>query len=331
VIAMVRVGCCIAFSTCACATLAQAQATSTGSGQDYPAKPIRMVAPFAPGGATDILARVIGQKMSERFGQAVLIDNRTGAGGNIGAEVVSKAVPDGYTLLLGGVPHAISMSLYKKLGYDLSKDLAPVAMIATFPSAIVLHPSLPVKSVKDLIALARTQPAQLNFGSAGNGSPNHLALELFSAMARVKMTHVPYKGTGQMVIDLVAGQLQLASMGFPTALQNVKAGKLRVIAVTSASRSPLLPEIPTVAENGLPGFDVTSWYGLFAPAALSADVANKLNADVAMMVGAPEVKERLAQLGAEPARLTPDEFGRYVKGEVARWAKVVRESGARLD
>jgi tripartite-type tricarboxylate transporter receptor subunit TctC len=328
---MVRVGCCIAFSTCACATLAQAQATSTGSGQDYPAKPIRMVAPFAPGGATDILARVIGQKMSERFGQAVLIDNRTGAGGNIGAEVVSKAVPDGYTLLLGGVPHAISMSLYKKLGYDLSKDLAPVAMIATFPSAIVLHPSLPVKSVKDLIALARTQPAQLNFGSAGNGSPNHLALELFSAMARVKMTHVPYKGTGQMVIDLVAGQLQLASMGFPTALQNVKAGKLRVIAVTSASRSPLLPEIPTVAENGLPGFDVTSWYGLFAPAALSADVANKLNADVAMMVGAPEVKERLAQLGAEPARLTPDEFGRYVKGEVARWAKVVRESGARLD
>jgi tripartite-type tricarboxylate transporter receptor subunit TctC len=269
--------------------------------------------------------------MSERFGQPVLIDNRTGAGGNIGAEIVSKAAPDGYTLLLGGVPHAIGMSLYKKLGYDLSKDLAPVAMIATFPSAIVLHPSLPVKSVKELIVLARTQPAQLNFGSAGNGSPNHLALELFSTMARVKMTHVPYKGTGQMAIDLVAGQLQLASMGFPTALQNVKAGKLRVIAVTSATRSPLLPEVPTVAENGLPGFDVSSWYGLFGPAALSPEVANKLNADVAAMVGAAEVKERLAQLGAEPARLTPDEFGRYVKGEVARWAKVVRESGARLD
>jgi tripartite-type tricarboxylate transporter receptor subunit TctC len=322
VIVMARVGCCIAFSTLAGGALAQ---------QDYPVKAIRMVAPFAPGGATDILARVIGQKMTERFGQSVLIDNRTGAGGNIGAEIVSKAAPDGYTLLMGGVPHAIGMSLYRKLGYDLAKDLSPVAMIGTFPSAIVLHPSLPVKSVKELIVLARAQPGQLNFGSAGNGSPNHMALELFSAMARVKMTHVPYKGTGQMVIDLVAGQLQLASMGFPTALQNVKAGKLRVIAVTSASRSALLPEIPTIAETGLPGFDVTSWYGLFGPGALSADIANKLNAEVAAMVGTADVRERLAQLGAEPARLTPDEFGRYVKGEVARWAKVVKESGARLD
>jgi tripartite-type tricarboxylate transporter receptor subunit TctC len=290
-----------------------------------------MVAPFAPGGGSDILARVIGQKMTERYGHAVLIDNRTGAGGNIGAEIVSKAPPDGYTLLMGGVPHAISMSLYKKLGYDLTKDLAPVAMVATFPSAIVLHPSLPAKSVKELIALARAQPGQLNFGSAGNGSPNHLVLELFNTMARVKMTHVPYKGTGQMVIDLVAGQLQLGSMGFPTALQHVKTGKLRVIAVTSAHRSPLLPEVPTVAETGLPGFDVTSWYGIFGPAALSPDITNKLNAEVGTMAMAADARERLAQLGAEPAKLTPDEFGRYVKGEVARWAKVVKESGARLD
>ena len=299
--------------------------------QDYPAKPIRMVAPFAPGGATDLLARVVGQKMTERFGQSVLIDNRTGAGGNIGAEIVAKAPPDGYTLLLGGVPHAIGMSLYKKLGYDLAKDLAPVAMIATFPSAIVLHPSLPAKSVKELIALARSQPGQLNFGSAGNGSPNHLALELFNTMARVKMTHVPYKGTGQMVVDLVAGQLQLASMGFPAALQNVKAGKLRVIAVTSAIRSPLLPDVPTVAETGLPGFDVTSWYGVFGPAALPADVTAKLNTEIATMTAAPDVKERLAALGAEPAKMSPDEFGRYVKAEVARWSKVVKDSGARLD
>jgi tripartite-type tricarboxylate transporter receptor subunit TctC len=304
---------------------------AAGFAQEYPSKPIRMVAPFAPGGGSDILARVIGQKMTERFGHAVLIDNRTGAGGNIGAEIVAKAPPDGYTLLMGGVPHAISMSLYKKLGYDLTKDLAPVAMVATFPSAIVLHPSLPAKSVKELIALARAQPGQLNFGSAGNGSPNHLVLELFNTMARVKMTHVPYKGTGQMVIDLVAGQLQLGSMGFPTALQHVKTGKLRVIAVTSAKRSPLLPEVPTVAETGLPGFDVTSWYGIFGPLALSPDIVNKLNSEVGTMAAAPDVKERLAQLGAEPAKLTPDEFGRYVKGEVARWAKVVKESGARLD
>jgi tripartite-type tricarboxylate transporter receptor subunit TctC len=321
VIAIARVGCCIAFSMW----------TAAGFAQEYPSKPIRLVAPFAPGGGSDILARVIGQKMTERYGHAVLIDNRTGAGGNIGAEIVAKAPPDGYTLLMGGVPHAISMSLYKKLGYDLTKDLAPVAMVATFPSAIVLHPSLPAKSVKELIALARAQPGQLNFGSAGNGSPNHLVLELFNTMARVKMTHVPYKGTGQMVIDLVAGQLQLGSMGFPTALQHVKTGKLRVIAVTSAKRSPLLPEVPTVAETGLPGFDVTSWYGIFGPLALSPDIVNKLNPEVGTMATAPDVKERLAQLGAEPAKLTPEEFGRYVKGEVARWAKVVKESGARLD
>jgi tripartite-type tricarboxylate transporter receptor subunit TctC len=223
------------------------------------------------------------------------------------------------------------MSLYKKLGYDLTKDLAPVALIATFPSAIVLHPSLPAKSVKELIALARSQPGHLNFGSAGNGSPNHLALELFNTMARVKMTHVPYKGTGQMVIDLVAGQLQLASMGFPAALPNVKAGKLRVIAVTSANRSKLLPEVPTVAETGLPGFDVTSWYSIFGPGALPSEIAAKLNADVATMTAAADVKERLAALGAEPAKMTPEELGRYVKAEVVRWSKVVKESGARLD
>jgi tripartite-type tricarboxylate transporter receptor subunit TctC len=318
---MARVGYALALCAVTCAVYAQ----------DYPSRPIRMVAPFAPGGATDLLARVMGQKMTERFGQSVIIDNRVGAGGNIGAEIVAKAPPDGYTLLLGGVPHAIGMSLYKKLGYDLAKDLAPVAMIATFPSAIVLHPSLPAKSVKELIGLARSQPGQLNFGSAGNGSPNHLALELFNTMAKVKMTHVPYKGTGQMAIDLVAGQLQLASMGFPAALQNVKAGKLRVIAVTSASRSPLLPDVPTVAETGLPGFDVTSWYGVFGPAALPAEIASKLNAEIGTMTAASDVRERFAALGAEPAKMSSDEFGRYVKAEVARWARVVKESGARLD
>ncbi len=299
--------------------------------QDFPSKPVRMVAPFAPGGATDLLARVIGQKMSERFGQTVLIDNRVGAGGNIGAEIVAKSAADGYTLLMGGVPHAISMNLYRKLGYDLAKDLLPVAMVATFPSAIVLHPSLPARSVSELIALAKARPGQLNYGSAGNGSPNHLALELFDTMAGVKMIHVPYKGTGQMVVDLVAGQVQLASMGFPAALPNVKSGRLRVIAVTSASRSPLLPDVPTVAETGLPGFDVTSWYGVFGPAALPQDIVAKLNAEIGGILLAAEVKERLAQLGAEPASFTPDAFARHVRSEIARWSKVVKDSGARLD
>jgi tripartite-type tricarboxylate transporter receptor subunit TctC len=314
----------------ACSSLLFFHAAFAGA-QDYPTKPIRLIAPFAPGGATDLLARVIGQKISERFGQSVLIDNRVGASGNIGAEIVAKAAPDGYTLLMGGVPHAISMSLYRKLGYDLAKDLSPVAMIASFPSAIVLHPSLPARSIKELIALAKAQPGQLNYGSAGNGSPNHLALELFNTMAHVKMMHVPYKGTGQMVVDLVAGQLQLASMGFPAALQNVKSGKLRVIAVTSASRSPLLPDVPTVAETGLPGFDVTSWYGVFGPAALPRDIVGRLNTEIGGMAAAADVKERFARLGAEPASLAPDAFGRYVRAEIVRWSKVVKDSGAGVE
>ncbi|HEV7802188.1 MAG TPA: tripartite tricarboxylate transporter substrate binding protein [Burkholderiales bacterium] len=314
----------------ACSSLLFFHAAFVGA-QDYPTKPIRLIAPFAPGGATDLLARVIGQKISERFGQSVLIDNRVGASGNIGAEIVAKAAPDGYTLLMGGVPHAISMSLYRKLGYDLAKDLSPVAMIASFPSAIVLHPSLPARSIKELIALAKAQPGQLNYGSAGNGSPNHLALELFNTMAHVKMMHVPYKGTGQMVVDLVAGQLQLASMGFPAALQNVKSGKLRVIAVTSASRSPLLPDVPTVAETGLPGFDVTSWYGVFGPAALPQDIVGRLNTEIGGMAAAADVKERFARLGAEPASLAPDAFGRYVRAEIVRWSKVVKDSGAGVE
>jgi tripartite-type tricarboxylate transporter receptor subunit TctC len=314
----------------ACSSLLFFHAAFVGA-QDYPTKPIRLIAPFAPGGATDLLARVIGQKISERFGQSVLIDNRVGASGNIGAEIVAKAAPDGYTLLMGGVPHAISMSLYRKLGYDFAKDLSPVAMIASFPSAIVLHPSLPARSIKELIALAKAQPGQLNYGSAGNGSPNHLALELFNTMAHVKMMHVPYKGTGQMVVDLVAGQLQLASMGFPAALQNVKSGKLRVIAVTSASRSPLLPDVPTVAETGLPGFDVTSWYGVFGPAALPRDIVGRLNTEIGGMAAATDVKERFARLGAEPASLAPDAFGRYVRAEIVRWSKVVKDSGAGVE
>ena len=299
--------------------------------QDYPSRPVRMVVPFAPGGSTDVLARIVGQKLTERSGQPVIIENRAGAGGNIGAEQVTRSAPDGYTLLLGGVPHAISASLYSKLPYDLARDLAAVAEIASFPSAIVLHPSLPANSVKELIALARARPGRLSFGSAGSGSPNHLSLELFKTMAGVKMVHVPYKGSGQLVGDLLAGQVQLASMGLPVAVPHVHSGKLRAIAVTGAARSSLLPEVPTVSEAALPGFEVTSWYGVFAPAGLPADIVAKLNSEIGSAVTAAEVKERLAALGAEPSVKSPDQFGRYVRQEITKWAKVVKDSGAKAE
>ncbi len=306
-------------------------ASATGA-QDYPRKAVRVIAPFAPGGATDLLARLASQKLSERWGHSVIVDNRTGAGGHIGAELAARAAPDGYTLLVAGAPHAIGVSLYRKLGYDLAKDLAPISNLATYPSAIVVHPSLPVKSVKELIALARARPGELNFGSAGSGSPNHLALELFKTMAKVSMVHVPYKGgSGQLIGDLLAGQVQLASMGLPPAMPHLKTGKLRAIAVTGAKRSNLLPEAPTVSESGLPGFDVTSWYGMFGPAGLPRELVAKINADIVAVLAAPDVKERLASSGADPAPTTPDELGHLVRDEIAKWAKVVAESGAKID
>jgi tripartite-type tricarboxylate transporter receptor subunit TctC len=300
--------------------------------QTFPSKTVRMIAPFAPGGATDVLARLTAQKLGERWGQTVIVDNRVGAGGHIGAELASRAAPDGYTLLVAGTPHAIGMSLYQKLAYDMAKDLAPANRIATYPSAIVVHPSLPVKNVKELIGLAKSRPGQLNFGSAGVGSPNGLALELFKTMAKVDMLHIPYKGgSGQMVTELISGQVQLASIGLPPAMPYVSSGRLRVIAVTGMTRSALLPQAPTVNESGLPGFDVTSWYGVFGPAALPRDIVTKVNADIAAILVAPDLKERLAGLGAEPGSMSPEAFGRYVREEIAKWTKVVKDSGATPD
>ncbi len=300
--------------------------------QTFPAKTVRLIAPFAPGGATDVLARLTAQKLGERWGQSVIVDNRVGAGGHIGSELASRAAPDGYTLLVAGTPNAIGMSLYQKLGYDFAKDLAPANRIATYPSAIVVHPSLPVKNVKELIALAKSRPGQLNFGSAGVGSPNGLALELFTTTAKVSMVHIPYKGgSGQMVTELIAGQVQLASIGLPPAMPYVNSGRLRVIAVTGMARSALLPDTPTVNESGLPGFDVTSWYGVFGPAALPKDIVAKLNSDIAAILGAQDLKDRLATLGAEPGSMSTEAFARYVREEITKWAKVVKDSGATPD
>ena len=307
-------------------------ATGTAAAQTYPAKTVRLIAPFAPGGATDVLARLAAQKLSERWGQTVIVDNRVGAGGHIGAELAARAAPDGYTLLVAGTPHAIGMTLYKKLAYDMVKDLVGANRIATYPSAIAVHPQLPAKNVKELIALAKSRPGQLNFGSAGVGSPNGLALELFQTMAKVKMVHIPYKGgSGQMVSELISGQVQLASIGLPPVMPYVKSGRLRVIAVTGMTRSDLLPQTPTVNESGLPGFDVTSWYGIFGPAALPKDMVAKLNADVAAILTAPDLKTRLDALGAEPGSMSVDAFNKYVRDEVTKWAKVVKDSGATVD
>jgi len=313
--------------------LAPLAAAAQDASSNYPNKTVRMIVPFAPGGATDVLARITAQKLYERWGQIVIVDNRVGASGNIGAEFVAKQVPaDGYTLLVAGSPHAINMSLFNNLRYELARDLAPITSIAAFPSLIAVHPSVPVKSVKELIALAKSRPGEINFGSAGNGSPNHLSMEMFKTMAKVNMTHIPYKGgSGQMVSDLLAGQVQLASMGLPPAMPYVKSGRLRVIAVTSAKRSLLLPDAPTVAETGLPGYEVNSWYGVFAPPATPREIIAKVNGEIVNLLGAADVKERLASLGAEPQPLAPDAFARFVRDDIAKWAKVVKESGAKVD
>ena len=298
--------------------------------QDYPTRPVRVIDPFSPGGSTDILARVTAPKLTERMGRPFLVENRAGGGGHIGAEVVAKSAPDGYTLLVAGVPHAIGMTLYRKLNYDLARDLAPITQMATFPSLIVVHPSLPVKNMKELIALARARPGELNFG-ANPGSPNHLAIELVNSMAKVKMTFVGYKGAGPAVADAVAGQIQVVSAGFPSVIGYVQAGRLRSIAVTSQARSPVLPEVPTASESGLPGYNVTSWYGLFAPPGTPAAIIDKLSSEVAAALKAPEVAERLAAMGAQAAPTTPEQFGRIVKSEIARWAPVVKASGATIN
>lgn len=298
--------------------------------QDYPSKPVRVIDPFAPGGATDVLARVVGQKLSERLGQPFVVENRGGGGGHIGADLVVKSPPNGHTLLVAGVPHAIGMTLYRKLPYDMAKDLAPITQLATFPSLIVVHPSLPVKSVKELLALAKARPGELNYG-ANPGSPNHMAIELFNSMGKVKMVLIGYKGAGPVVIDLLAGQLHLASLGVPTVLPQVQAGKVRVIAVTSTTRSPLLPAVPTVSESGLPGYDVSSWYGMYSAVGTPGTIITKLNAEIAAVLKSPDVLERLSSLGAQPAPTSPEEFGRITRNEIKRWGKVVQDSGARID
>jgi tripartite-type tricarboxylate transporter receptor subunit TctC len=293
-----------------------------GLPQAYPGKPVRIIVPLAPGGAADLLARFVSPGLTSSLGKPVVVENRAGGGGHIGSEFVARSPADGYTLLIAGIPQAIGMSLYKNLSYDMAKDLAPVTQAATFPSLIAVHPSLPVKSIRELLTLAKSRPGELNYG-ANTGSPNHLGMELLN----VKMTFIPYKGAGPVVTDLVAGHIQLASLGFPGSLPFVQAGRLRAIAVTAMTRSPLLPEVPTVSESGVPGYQVTSWYGVFAPAGTPREIIARLNGDTAAALKAPDVADKLAKVGAEVATTTPEEFGRIVQDEIKKWAAVVKATG----
>ena len=299
---------------------------------NYPAKAIRYVVPFPAGGPLDIVARAIGQDLNKAWNQPVIIDNRPGAGGNIGADLVAKAPPDGYTILMGAVStHAINVTLYSKLPYDPLKDFAPVTLITSVPNVLVVHPSLPAKSVKDLIALAKARPGQLNFASGSTGSAGHLAGELFNSLAGVQMTHIPYKGAAPAVIDLIAGHVSLMFDNLASALPNIKAARVRALAVTTLKRSPLLPALPTINESGLRGFDVSTWFGIFAPAGTPPEIVNKLNSEVVRVLHTPEMLARLALLGAEPVGNKPDEFAAFIKTEIPKYAKVVRASGAKAD
>ncbi|MGJ7546758.1 Bug family tripartite tricarboxylate transporter substrate binding protein [Variovorax sp. LT1R16] len=300
--------------------------------QAYPSKPITIIVPFSAGGTTDILARVIGLHMGTDLGQPVVVDNRAGAGGNIGGQAAARANPDGYTLFMGTVgTHAINQSLYKKMPFDPIKDFAPLSRVAMVPNLLVVNPGQPYKSVKELIAYGKANPGKINFGSSGNGSSIHLSGELFKQMTGVDMQHVPYRGSAPAVSDLLGGQISVMFDNMPSAIPHVRGGKLRALAVTTAKRSPALPDVPTIAEAGVPGYEATSWFGLLAPAGTPAPIVAKLNASILKALADPEVKKKLAEQGAESHGEKPEEFAAFIKSETAKWGKVVKESGASLD
>ena len=313
------------------AALIAVSAALTATAAEYPTKPIRLIVGFAPGGGTDTTARAIGSKLSELLGQQIIIDNRPGAAGNIAAELVSKATPDGYTLLMGTIAAlAINPSLYTtKLPFDSIKDFAPITQAVDSTNILSLHPSVPAGSVKELIALAKAKP--LNYGSSGVGGTGHLAGELFNTMAGVKMTHVPYKGGGPAMIDLVGGQVQLVFATAASAVPQIKGGKIKGLAVTTAKRSALMPNLPTIAEAGLPGFDANNWYGVLAPAKTPRPIILRLNSEIAKVLAMPDVKNFLFNQGLDPAAGTPEQFGAYIKSEMTKWAKVVKASGAKAN
>ena len=298
----------------------------------YPNKPIRLVVPFSAGGPTDVLARAIGQKLSDSLGQPIVVENRPGAGGNIASDNVAKAQPDGYTLILGTVgTHAINASLYSKLAFDTVQDFTPIALVASATIVMVAHPSVPAKTVKELVALAKSKPHQLNFASPGSGTPQHLAGELFKTVAGVEMVHVPYKGAAPALTDLLGGQVSLGFVSLPAALPYVKAEKLMALGVTASKRSAAAQEVPTIAESGLPGYEVENWYGVLAPPGTPKEIVNKLNTEIMKLLQTQDIKERLNNQGFEILQSTPEQFAAFIKMELVKWAKVIKLSGAKAD
>lgn len=306
-----------------------AQAQTAGS---YPTRPIRAVVPLAPGGGTDTVARLVAAKMSEQFGQQIVVDNRGGGGGVVGTDLVAKATPDGYTLLMGSITtNAVNPVLYKKLPYDHIRDFAAISMIGTVPNVLVVHASMPVKTVKEFLAHAKANPGKVSYGSSGIGSATHLSMALISSMTGVSMLHVPYKGAGAAVADVLGGQLQALCSSLAGLLPHIKSGRVRALGVTTSRRNPQLPDVPTLAESGVPGYEVTIWYGWFAPAKTPTAIVARLNAETVKALNSAELKERLTLQGLDVGSSTANELTAFVKAETVKWAKVVKESGARLE
>ena len=314
----------------AAATTVHAQPTAKPGGV-YPSRPVRLIVPFAPGGSNDIMARIAAQKLTESFGQQVIVDNRAGASGIVGTDIAAKSAPDGYTLLMMSLTLAVNPSLYRKLPYNTEKDLAPVTLVASAPLLLVVHPSIPAKSVNELIAHARANPGKLNFGSGGPGTTPHLAGEMLKMMAKLEMTHIPYKGGGPALADLIGGQIQLMLENIPSTLPHVKAGRLRALAVSGLKRSPLTPDLPTLDEAGLKGYEIVGWNGLFVPSGTPQNIVAHLHALTVKALAQPDVKARLATLGAEGVGNTPEQFRAFVKAEIVKWARVVKAAGLKVE
>ena len=301
------------------------------AGQDFPSRTVRIIVPFPPGAGPDIVGRTVGQKLTGRWKQQIVVDNRPGAGGNIGVEAAAKAAPDGYTLLLASNHVTINPSLFKKVPYDPIRDFVPVTLATVTPNILVVHPSLPVKSVRDLIMLAKSRPGQINFSSGGNGSVGHLAAEMFNTAAKVEMVHIPYKGPAAAITALLNGEASVGFLLAAAALPQIKAGKLRALAVTGKNRSPAAPDLPTVSESGVPGYEIVSWQGLFAPAGTPNDVVKKIHSDMVAALNMPDVKRALLAQGLETIASAPEAFSEYIGNDLAKWARVVREANVHVD
>ncbi len=306
-------------------------AAAAALAQDYPARPVRVVIPLSPGGTTDVPGRMIAARLSEALGHQFFVENKPGAGGIIGADFVAKAKPDGYTLLLTATPHVITANLYKNLPYHALTDFAPVIRVASGPYVLLVHPSLGVNSVRELVALAKREPGKIDFASSGNGSAQHLVGALFTSMAGIQLTHVPYKGSGPATADLISGVVKVGFPGTPIAIPHLKAGRVKALGVTTSHRSPQMPEVPTIAEAGVPGYEATVWLGLLAPAGVPREIIARLNGEIARILKLPEVQQNLASTGVEPTPTTPEEFGAFLRAEYDKWGRVVRETGATVN